>query len=216
MGRKFAKSSSQLISGSMPAITGGMTIAFQYRHTTTPGSAYPNRHTFVTRQDSTASIFNYVLQASSTTITLTWTSSNASYRTLNASFTADTSWHGLALSHTFGATSDSRLYIDGAAITITSNAAFTTQTTGTLGGIGSRRDSFPEYLDGEMAEVAVYDAALSAESLVALSKGFAPPRVAISNLKLYCPLVRDICDLVGNSALTNTGTTVSDHPRVYA
>ena len=79
------------------------------------------------------------------------------------------------------------------------------------------RASAALYFSGSVAEVALYDATLSAAQIASLAKGFVPPSVQPSNLVTYIALVRNIQDTVGGITLTNNNTaTVANHPRVYA
>jgi hypothetical protein len=69
---------------------------------------------------------------------------------------------------------------------------------------------------GQLADAALWDVALSADDINALSKGFKPFRVRPSNLKYYVPLVRDQTVVTTGSTLTATNSpAVFDHPRVY-
>lgn len=71
------------------------------------------------------------------------------------------------------------------------------------------------YFVGDVAEVAVYSAALSAQDLDTLFRGFSATRVKPQSLVLYAPLIRDIQDVRGGRAATVSGTIVADHPRIY-
>ncbi len=79
--------------------------------------------------------------------------------------------------------------------------------------IGRLGDSTPNFaFSGRLAEVAIWDVALSDDEAVMLSLGFSPLFVRPQGLVLYAPLVRDIIDRVGGLALADTnGTTVADH-----
>jgi hypothetical protein len=79
------------------------------------------------------------------------------------------------------------------------------------------------WLDGDLAEVAVWSVALTARELAALAKGFTPPQIRPSALIAYWPLSRD--DRAGGLALDrwrdrqnlteSGGPTLIDHPRIY-
>lgn len=73
------------------------------------------------------------------------------------------------------------------------------------------------YCNGLIAEVGVWTAALDADEIAALAKGFTPDQIRPSALVFYAPLVRTLTrDLWGGLTLTNNnGVTVADHPRVY-
>jgi hypothetical protein len=62
---------------------------------------------------------------------------------------------------------------------------------------------------------AVWNAALTDAEVAILATGFSPKKVRPQSLVFYAPLVREVRDLVGGVALSDTGTTVADHPRTY-
>jgi hypothetical protein len=72
------------------------------------------------------------------------------------------------------------------------------------------------YTNGLLAEVAVWNIALSNDDVTALFKGFKAFRVRPQNLVYYVPLIRNIQEIKAGLGLTNENTaTVTDHPRVY-
>lgn len=71
-------------------------------------------------------------------------------------------------------------------------------------------------MDGRVAEVALWDVALTDEEFVSLSKGFKPSRIRPQNLRFYAPIVRDLLNVKEALTFTNNNTaTVTEHPRVY-
>jgi hypothetical protein len=71
--------------------------------------------------------------------------------------------------------------------------------------------------DGQIAEAAVYNAALTASEVASLAKGMTCDKVRPQSLVFYAPLVRDLLDQKGGRTITNNnGATVANHPRVYA
>ena len=71
--------------------------------------------------------------------------------------------------------------------------------------------------DGEVAETAVYNAALSAAEIASLAKGMTCDKIRPQSLVFYAPLVRDLIDARGGLTLTNNnGATVATHPKIYA
>lgn len=76
------------------------------------------------------------------------------------------------------------------------------------------RDS-PYSLTGVVAEFALYNRVITAAEAAQHAAGYsckAFPR----GLIFYAPLIRDVQDIAGGLTGTITGTTVSDHPRIYA
>jgi hypothetical protein len=66
---------------------------------------------------------------------------------------------------------------------------------------------------GAACEAALWNAALNADEIAALAKGFSPAFFRPQSLLAYAPLVRELFESKGNT-LTNTGTTAGDHPRI--
>lgn len=69
---------------------------------------------------------------------------------------------------------------------------------------------------GQFAELAMWASVLSSDEVASLGKGFSPIRVAPQSLILNMPLINDIQDVRSGIELTNTSTTVANHPRIYA
>jgi len=84
--------------------------------------------------------------------------------------------------------------------------------------IGMRVNITPGlFFDGLIAEVGIWNAALSAAEIASLAKGMTCDKVRPQNLVFYAPLVRDLIDQKGGLTITNNnGATVETHPRVYA
>ena len=73
-----------------------------------------------------------------------------------------------------------------------------------------------QIMDGLIAEVGIWNAALTAAEIASLAKGMTPDKIRPQNLVFYSPLVRNLIDQKGGLAITNNGATVANHPRVYA
>jgi hypothetical protein len=85
--------------------------------------------------------------------------------------------------------------------------------------IGARRASgiFEAYFNGKIAEVGIWNAALTAQEVASLAKGMTCEKIRPQNLVFYAPLVRDLINQKGGLTITNNnGATVIQHPRVYA
>jgi len=71
-------------------------------------------------------------------------------------------------------------------------------------------------LKGKIAEVGFWSAALTASEIASLALGVAPIKVRPQSLVFYAPLIREVQDLRGGLALTQTGSpTVIAHPRTF-
>ena len=87
--------------------------------------------------------------------------------------------------------------------------------------IGAQRfnlfSSGTSFTTGLIAEVGIWNAALTATEVASLAKGMTCDKVRPQSLVFYAPLVRDINDQKGGLTITNNnGATVATHPRVYA
>jgi len=72
-------------------------------------------------------------------------------------------------------------------------------------------------MDGLIAEVGIWNAALTADEIASLAAGMTCDKVRPQSLVFYAPLVRDLVDVKGGLTITNNNTaTVANHPRVYA
>ena len=71
-----------------------------------------------------------------------------------------------------------------------------------------------QFSNGQIAEVAFWKAALTADEFNALSQGFRATRIRPGKLFAYLPLVRDTIDLRGNAWTEMHSPTVTDHPRI--
>lgn len=83
--------------------------------------------------------------------------------------------------------------------------------------IGSFQTAAGNWLNGQIAEVGIWNVALTAAEVASLADGMTCDKVRPDNLVFYAPLVRDLIDYSGGLAITNNNTaTVANHPRVYA
>jgi hypothetical protein len=73
------------------------------------------------------------------------------------------------------------------------------------------------FMAGLIAEVGIWNVALTADEIASLAKGMTCDKVRPQSLVFYAPLVRDLIDAKGGLTITNNNTaTVANHPRVYA
>ena len=72
-------------------------------------------------------------------------------------------------------------------------------------------------MDGELADIGIWNAALTAAEIASLAKGMTYDKIRPQSLVFYAPLVRDLIDQKGGLAITNNNAaTVDAHTRVYA
>jgi len=110
--------------------------------------------------------------------------------------------------------------------TVYANASGTNNTTSVSGGVnspavfvGARRLNgvIGTYYTGLIAEVGIWNVALTADEIASLAKGMTCDKVRPQSLVFYAPLVRDLIDYKGGLTITNNNSaTVANHPRVYA
>jgi hypothetical protein len=125
-------------------------------------------------------------------------------------------WHHACAVH--GASKASRaVYLDGGGKgTNTSDLSSSTWALDVTG-IGRNSDSTPsDYMDGSVAEVAIWNTTLSDAEVAALAAGLSPLLMRPGNLIFYSPLIRDKdIDIVGGVSLTAyNAPTVDDHPPI--
>jgi len=123
-------------------------------------------------------------------------------------WTTDT-WHHAA--YVFAANDSRAAYLDGAGKG--TNATSATPTGIDLVRIGRVGSS---YYSGALAEVAIWDVALSDEQVATLAGGSAPSLVQAGNLVAYWPLIDDDDDAANGYDLTayNTPSWAGDHPEI--
>ncbi len=71
-------------------------------------------------------------------------------------------------------------------------------------------------MNGLIAEVGLWNVALTAEEIASLAKGMTCDKVRPQSLVFYAPLVRNLVDAKGGLTITNNNSaTVANHPRIY-
>lgn len=69
---------------------------------------------------------------------------------------------------------------------------------------------------GRIAEVGIWNAALTSAEIISLYAGMSPELVRPQSLVFYAPLIRDLHDKVGGRVITNVNSaSISDHSRIY-
>jgi len=117
----------------------------------------------------------------------------------------------------FETTTSRAVYLDGA--NSATNSDSRTPSTPTSFQIGAFLDGATpiQHFDGRMAEIGIWNAALTAAEIASLAKGMTCDKVRPQSLVFYAPLVRDLVDAKGGLTITNNNSaTVANHPRVYA
>lgn len=74
------------------------------------------------------------------------------------------------------------------------------------------------FMNGSIAEVGIWNAALTNPEILSLSRGISCRNIRPQNISFYSPLIRNLSDMrqAQNISLTNNNSaTVSNHPRIY-
>jgi hypothetical protein len=128
----------------------------------------------------------------------------------------NTWYHGAGV---FESASSRLVYIDGS----NSSAANSNGNSITPSGVNSVTmgarygPTLAGFMNGRLAEVGIWNVALTAAEIASLAKGMTCDKVRPQSLVFYAPLIRELQDLRGGLAITNNNTaTVANHPRVYA
>jgi hypothetical protein len=82
--------------------------------------------------------------------------------------------------------------------------------------IGANATNATNRMNGLIAEVGLWNAALTTAEIDSLAKGMTCDKVRPQSLVFYAPLVRDLTDQKGGLTITNNnGAPVANHPRIY-
>lgn len=129
------------------------------------------------------------------------------------SISAGNWYHAAAV---YSTTSNRLAYFNGVAGT--ANTASITPTGINRLNIGARYNTtLGAFCPAAIAEVAVWNVALTAEEIAAHAAGFSADQIRPGNLVYYQDLIRDIRDIRGGLTITEIGTatTFFDHPRIF-
>jgi hypothetical protein len=138
--------------------------------------------------------------------------SGGSYKVaqLSANPSANT-WHALTV--TYNGT-DLNYYVDGALGGTVAAAAAVATPNPTIFLGAYRPGAEANYMNGQFAEFALWNVALSAGEIAALYAGMAPIGVRMSGLVAYWPLLRDVVSLSGAAITTTNQGTAYTSPRL--
>lgn len=130
-----------------------------------------------------------------------------------SSFTAGTWFHGCAV---FTSATSRQAGING----VLGTAQTTSRTPASVDhdtiGVWDRNSVLTNFMDGRIAEAAIWNVVLDAAELLALSGGWSPLLIRRSALRMYCPLITNVGVERLGLVFTPTGTTATaDHPRMF-
>jgi hypothetical protein len=118
----------------------------------------------------------------------------------------------------FVSTTSRTVYLDGGSSATGTTSINPTGVNRIYNGVALDSSGLPVlYFDGRIAEVGIWNAALTAAEIASLADGMTCDKVRPQSLVFYAPLVRELQDARGGLTITNNNTaTVANHPRVYA
>lgn len=138
---------------------------------------------------------------------------NANATTSTFPFTCDGATRSVVITYDGGATPKVVAYVDGVSQTVTTQPTNTTigtgQTSCVIAPIAGGR------FNGRASDLAVYNRVITPAEALIHAAGYSC-RNFPRGLIFYAPLIREVRDIVCGLTGTITGTTVSDHPRIYA
>ena len=138
-------------------------------------------------------------------------SGSSSYSFARISGVNAATWHHCA--GVFASASSRVAYLD----SVASAEQTTQQVTSGLATVDIGNFNGVDLLNGRIAEVGIWNVALTAAEIASLADGMTCDKVRPQSLVFYAPLVRDLQDVRGGLTITNNNTaTVANHPRVYA
>jgi hypothetical protein len=211
MAYRFTAISSQYLSAGASVTAGSpVTIAYWVRPTDTLGGNF--MHVSVGDSGSTHRIQMY--RAGGANFNIDSIATSAAGFLISSAFSAGT-WAHCACA--FASNTSRTPYINGSASsTNTTNIGTQNAFNETL--IAARRNVTAGVFGNDtIAEVGIWNAALTAAEIASLAKGMTCDKVRPQSLVFYAPLVRDLIDARGGLSITNNnGATVANHPRVYA
>lgn len=134
-----------------------------------------------------------------------------SFAKTTASYTLNTWHHAVGV---FAAANDLRIFLNGGnkGTEVGGSETPAGMDTTSIGVLKMNTLNF--YMSGRIAEVGIWNVALTDAEVAILADGFSPLFVHPQNLVAYWPLVRGLNDRVGGYNMTATGTTVSAHSRL--
>lgn len=213
MAREFSGTDQYLDLASAPVTGVPLTMSAWYRYDT--AIADEAEHTVLSLTDADA--FNELTIEVGRTGGVDYAIAMVNENNTNLGFALSTTpptintWQHLA--GVFTSTSSRTVYLNGG-----NNATETTTSTpATISNvnIGATLSNsvITKDFNGAIAECAIWNVALTATEILALSQGYSPILVRPGSLVFYTPLVRELTNFKG-TAMTNNSSTVFDHPRI--
>jgi hypothetical protein len=208
MAYQVTGTSTQYITATAPVTAAAFTISCWSRFSSTTGNKW------IVSLSNTATGDRFLLYYAGQLLSFFVNSSAGFAQPQSASAAANT-WHHCAAIEESAASH--WIYLNG-----TGTQSTTSRTPSGINGltIGADRinNGVTTFANGNVgiADLAIWNVALTAAEITSLSKGMSADNVRRSNLVFYAPLVRELIDIAQARALTNTNSCpVADHPRIY-
>ena len=199
-----------MIGGSAPVTAEPLTLACWYKPTATPttnvavtiGSASgTGRFQLVVRSGDCQAV--RISDANTTVTAVSAASTNSAGTWVHVCATFNTSGNNVIA------------WLNGSAGTAVTNPGTTLTPNRVTIGARLQSGSPGAYANGDIADVGIWNAVLTADEIASLAKGFPCRMIKPENLAFYAPLVRNIIDYMEGLSLTNTNTaTPSEHARI--
>jgi hypothetical protein len=211
MAYNFTTASSQFLSTPTAVVAGSpVTIACWYNRKNTS-----TNNALVSVNSTTATNFNTILIGSTNLLSIV-SNNGTTVASATYSDTSSNTWnHGCGV---VSNNSSRQAFFNGlSGGTNTTTVNLGSQNVTTIGGRYLGAGVIGQLADALIAEVGIWNVALTAAEVASLAKGMTCDKVRPQSLVFYAPLVRDLIDAKGGLTITNNNTaTVANHPRVYA
>lgn len=212
MAYNFVASSSQCLSSSSTPITAPpFTISVWFRRGTISGTPTV---VGLCQNSSNGAAQVLTIRSDGKLAAGTYNPANGTYdQSLSSIATTSNVWtHGAGV---WASITSRTVYLNGTAAT-TNTTSINPSNINSIGIGATVRPTFSDQYNGDIADVGIWNIALTADEITSLSRGISCQLIRPQNLLFFAPLIRSAQDLARNLSLTNNNTaTVSVHPRIY-
>lgn len=140
---------------------------------------------------------------------------NADASISNFPFTCDGTMRSVVISYDGSAGTKVTAIVDGSSQVVALQPTCTTIGSVTGGSSGFAMTGAGYRFNGRICDVGVYNRVITAAEAAQHAAGYSC-KTFPRGLIFYAPLIREVHDIAGGLTGTITGTTVADHPRIYA
>lgn len=144
-------------------------------------------------------------------ITQAGTTSNAAVSA--SGYTANNWWHAAGV---FTSATSRKAFISGVGGTADTTNLTPSGVNRTGMGYHTTSGTRGTFMNGRIAEAAIWNEALTDAEIASLARGFRPSLIRPDKLVFYSPLIRESVDVRANLSLTTSGAVVAEHTRRIA